>query len=150
MVGTSHSATNQLLWETSCPVRSRFSWGKKLKRFATIALTASLLLGSTAITAPAAQTAVSVAVPAAKKTVTKTAITTHPRSITAVKGSTAKFSVSTKGHKLKYQWQLKTSKASAWKNVPGATGKSLTLKKIKLGASKNQYGSTDSGVVRTT
>ncbi|WP_139194919.1 IPT/TIG domain-containing protein [Arthrobacter sp. UCD-GKA] len=110
-----------------------------MKRLATIALTVSLLFGGSVTAVPAAQAAVSVALPAAKKTVAKTAITTHPRSVTAVKGSTAKFSASSKGHKLKYQWQLKTSKAPAWKNVSGATGKSLTLKKIKTGASKNQY-----------
>ncbi|WP_139006236.1 IPT/TIG domain-containing protein [Arthrobacter crystallopoietes] len=108
-----------------------------MKRLASALLAGALIFGgSTAIAAPVQASPV-VQVMAAKTV--KTAVTSHPKSLTAVQGSTVKFSVSARGTSLKYQWYKKAPGAKAWSKVSRATSRTLSLSKVSTTASKTQY-----------
>ncbi len=57
---------------------------------------------------------------AAKLTV-KPKITSQPKTVTTVAGTTASFKVKAAGDGLTYQWQWRTSSSGNWKNCTGAT-----------------------------
>ncbi len=58
---------------------------------------------------------------------TKPAITTQPKSITAYEGDEAVFTVKAGGSGLSYQWQYRTSSSGSWKNSTGADAKTKSL-----------------------
>ena len=65
----------------------------------------------------------------AKLTVTavaKPVITAQPKSVTAVKGNTATFSVTATGTGLTYQWQYSKDNGTTWNNWSGKTSSSVT------------------------
>ena len=67
-------------------------------------------------------------------------IKSQPKSVNAVSGSKAAFSVSATGYKLNYQWQIRTPGADAWKNVTALTGaKSAKLTVPAAAKYKNAY-----------
>jgi hypothetical protein len=108
-----------------------------MKRFASALLAGALVFGgSTAVAAPVQASPVVQVVTA--KTV-KTAVTSQPKSLTAVHGSTVKLSVSARGTSLKYQWYKKAPKAKTWAKVSKATSRTLSLSKVSTTASKTQY-----------
>ena len=72
--------------------------------------------------------------------VTKPAITTQPKSVTAKEDTTAKFTVKASGGGLSYQWQYRSSSAGTWTNCPldGAKSATLTMKAL-ADRTGNQY-----------
>ncbi len=66
---------------------------------------------------------------AAKLTVKSPKITTQPKAVTAAKNAKAKFTVAASGVGLKYQWQVKTSSKTSWKNttITGYKTKTITV-----------------------
>ena len=54
---------------------------------------------------------------------TKPAITTQPKNVTAADGTTATFTVTATGGDLSYQWQYRKSASGTWTNSTAASGK---------------------------
>ncbi|WP_262103463.1 IPT/TIG domain-containing protein [Arthrobacter sp. Marseille-P9274] len=107
-----------------------------MKRFASVLLAAGLVLGGGAAAVQPAQAAPVVQIQAA--TTVRTAITSQPKTQTAVHGSTVRLSVSARGTSLKYQWYKKGPKSKTWSKVAN-TSRTLTLSKVSVASSKTQY-----------
>ena len=75
---------------------------------------------------------------APKAEVTKPAITTQPKSVSATAGSTAKFTVAASGDDLSYQWQYRTSSSGTWAKAT-ATGNQTATLSVPATASRNGY-----------
>lgn len=61
-------------------------------------------------------------------------LTEQPQDLTVLEGASASFSVAARGGVKPYTWQWQTclSGSSAWKNIEGATGSTLTLEKTAM------------------
>ena len=68
--------------------------------------------------------------------VTKPAITTQPKSVTAAAGTTAKFTVAASGGNLTYQWQFKAPGTTAW-NDSGMTGNKTATLSVPVTSARN-------------
>ena len=68
------------------------------------------------------------------------AITKQPSAVSAVKGSTAKFSVTATGNGLTYQWQFSNTGGSSWKNCSSTTtGYNTAVLQVQAIAARNGY-----------
>ena len=68
----------------------------------------------------------------------KPTITTQPKSVSAIAGSTVKFSVAASGGGLSYQWQYRTSSTGEWKNSVNTGAKTATFP-VKAESYRNGY-----------
>jgi hypothetical protein len=66
-------------------------------------------------------------------------ITTAPASVTVCPNDNVSFSVAVNGSSLTYQWQVKSSSAASFNNIPGATNAILNLTAVNLALNGNQY-----------
>jgi Fungalysin metallopeptidase (M36)/Secretion system C-terminal sorting domain/Fungalysin/Thermolysin Propeptide Motif len=77
---------------------------------------------------------------AATLTITNPAnITLQPVSVTACPNDNVSFSVAVNGTSLSYQWQVKSSAAASFSNIPGATSATLNLTGVNIALNGNQY-----------
>ena len=60
--------------------------------------------------------------------ISKPAITTQPKSVSAADGTTVTFSVTATGGALSYQWQYRTSSSGSWTNSTSPSGKTANFK----------------------
>ena len=66
-------------------------------------------------------------------------VTTQPLSATVCPNDNVSFAVSVNGTSLNYQWQVKSSAATSFTNIPGATNATLNLTAVNLALNGNQY-----------